>query len=325
MNPPAAALQRRPNALGVHSLDRFVFSVPELEPAERFYRAFGLDTRRERDRVDLSTRNGAHCWGSVFANGNPKRIQYLSFAAYDDDFDALAARFRAAGTVEPHPLSDGGGVWTRDPDGTPVRLVAGEKVSPAAKGVPEAPVPVARGKGAAPSRKTAARVRPRRLSHVLLFTPDVSRQVAFYTQTLGLRLSDRSGDIIAFLHGAHASDHHMIAFAKSNAPGLHHSSWDVATFDDVGLGAEMMRADGYAKGWGVGRHVLGSNYFYYVQDPWGSWAEYSFDIDFVPADVEWAAGDHPAEDSFYIWGPAVPEDFIVNYEAASASATARPA
>ena len=35
---------------------------------------------------------------------------------------------------------------------------------------------------------------------------------------------------------------------------------------------------------GVGRHVLGSNYFYYVQDPWGSFAEYSYDIDFVPAD-----------------------------------------
>src|SRR5690348_17699301 len=51
--------------------------------------------------------------------------------------------------------------------------------------------------------------------------------------------------------------------------------------DDIGLGAEFMRSHGYEKGWGVGRHVLGSNYFYYVQDPWGSWTEYSFGIDFV--------------------------------------------
>ena len=64
----------------------------------------------------------------------------------------------------------------------------------------------------------------------------------------------------------------------------------------------------------MGRHVLGSNYFYYVQDPWGSWAEYSYDIDFVPADVDWLAADHPAEDSFYIWGPTVPDDFVVNRE-----------
>jgi hypothetical protein len=59
---------------------------------------------------------------------------------------------------------------------------------------------------------------------------------------------------------------------------------------------------------------VGSNYFYYVQDPWGSWAEYSHDIDFVPADVEWPATDHPLEDSFYIWGPTVPDDFVVNRE-----------
>jgi catechol 2,3-dioxygenase-like lactoylglutathione lyase family enzyme len=149
---------------------------------------------------------------------------------------------------------------------------------------------------------------------VLLFTPDVARQVAFYCETLGLRLSDRSGDVIAFLHGPHASDHHVLAFAKSDVPGLHHSSWDVASLDDVGLGPELMKAHGYTKGWGVGRHVLGSNYFYYVQDPWGSWAEYSYGIDFVPADVEWPAADHPPEDSFYIWGPTVPDDFVVNHE-----------
>jgi catechol 2,3-dioxygenase-like lactoylglutathione lyase family enzyme len=311
---PQAAVHRRPNALGVHSLDRFVISVPDIAIAERFYRSFGLDTRRDGDRLDLCARDSAHCWGSVFANGQPKKLQYLRFSAYDDDFEALAARFRAAGTVDRHPLSDGGGLWTRDADGTPVQLVAGAKVSASMKGTAEASA-LPRDKGAAPTRKTAARVRPRRLSHVLLFTPDVDRQVAFYTQTLGLRLSDRSGDLIAFMHGAHASDHHVLAFAKSHAPGLHHSSWDVASFDDVGLGAEMMRADGYAKGWGVGRHVLGSNYFYYVQDPWGSWAEYSFDIDFVPADVDWPAGDHAPEDSFYIWGPAVPDDFVVNHEA----------
>ena len=35
---------------------------------------------------------------------------------------------------------------------------------------------------------------------------------------------------------------------------------------------------------------------------------------FVPADVDWAAADHPVEDSFYIWGPTVPDDFVVNHE-----------
>jgi catechol 2,3-dioxygenase-like lactoylglutathione lyase family enzyme len=310
---------RRRNALGVHSLNRFVFSVPDLAEAERFYRGFGLDVRRDGDRLDLRTHGNSHCWGSVHGDGRPKRLQYLSFGAFDDDFDALARRIGTRGACDAHPFADGKGAWIRDPDGTPIQIVAGPKVSPAARSEPAAPAAVAPGKGAAPSRSTAPPVHPRRLSHVLLFTPDVARQTAFYSDVLGLRLSDRSGDIIAFLHGPHASDHHVIAFAKSEAPGLHHSSWDVASVDDIGLGAELMRAQGYARGWGVGRHVLGSNYFYYVQDPWGSWAEYSHGIDFVPADVEWPAADHPPEDSFYVWGPPVPDDFVVNRERPAAT------
>jgi len=70
-----------------------------------------------------------------------------------------------------------------------------------------------------------------------------------------------------------------------------------------------------AKGWGLGRHVLGSNYFHYVQDPWGSFSEYSADIDYIPATCDWPAADHPPDDSFYAWGPNVPEDFVHNYEA----------
>ena len=98
-------------------------------------------------------------------------------------------------------------------------------------------------RGAAPGRSAASPVRPRRLSHVLLFSRDVPAQTAFYERVLGLRLSDRSAEIIAFLHGPHASDHHLLAFAKSEAPGLHHEL-DVGRFDDVGLGAELMEGQG---------------------------------------------------------------------------------
>jgi catechol 2,3-dioxygenase len=136
----------------------------------------------------------------------------------------------------------------------------------------------------------------------------------FYVNILGLKLSDRSEYDIAFLHGAYGSDHHLAAFVKSNGPGVHHLSWDVGSVDAVGLGAEQMRRKGHKQGWGVGRHVLGSNYFHYVRDPWGSYAEYSFDIDFIPASLDWPAANQPGEDSFYVWGPEPPEDFAVNYE-----------
>lgn len=98
----------------------------------------------------------------------------------------------------------------------------------------------------------------------------------------------------------------MVAFARSNAPGHHHISWDVGSVDEMGAGAMHTLGN---------RHVLGSNPFHYVCDPWGSYSEYSADIDYVPADFDWKAGDYPPEDSFYACGPNVPHDFVHNYEA----------
>jgi catechol 2,3-dioxygenase len=152
------------------------------------------------------------------------------------------------------------------------------------------------------------------MSHVLLFTPDTLRAVDFYEHGLGLRLSDRSADIIAFTHAPHGSDHHLLAFVKSTAKGWHHVAWDVASIDEVGTGATQMAAAGYREGWGTGRHVLGSNYFHYVRDPWGSFSEYSADMDFVSAGTQWPAGDFLPEDSLYQWGPDVPDYFIRNTE-----------
>jgi hypothetical protein len=80
------------------------------------------------------------------------------------------------------------------------------------------------------------------------------------------------------------------------------------------LGAAQMARAGYPRGWGIGRHVLGSNYFQYVRDPWNSYAEYSYDIDFVEPGAEWPSRDHPGEDAIYVWGPDMPDDFVKNFE-----------
>lgn len=119
------------------------------------------------------------------------------------------------------------------------------------------------------------------------------------------------------MHGIHGSDHHMFAFANSGGrrPGLHHISWDVGSINAIGLGAMQMADKGYTKGCGLGRHVLGSNYFHYMQDPWGSWCEFSADIDYIGVDHDWNAKDHPEEDGIYVWGPDLPEDFLHNYDA----------
>lgn len=312
---------RRPGVSAVHSLDRFVFTVPALAEAKRFYTAFGLDVRESvresAECLDLFTFSHPHCWGTVFANGAPKKLQYFSFGIFADDEPVFRERIAKAGIgCAPHALSDGKGLWLMDPDGIPAQLVVALKATPDAKSQAVPAPPVAPGQGAAPARSRVTQVQPRRLSHALRFTPDVNRMVKFHADLYGIRLSDHSGDGIAFLHSVHGSDHHLVAFAKSQGPGLHHLCWDVGSINEVGCGAEQMRGAGYERGWGVGRHVLGSNYFYYVRDPWNSYSEYSFDIDFVPHNLDWPAADHPAHDSLYVWGPPLPEDFITNFEPA---------
>ena len=45
-----------------------------------------------------------------------------------------------------------------------------------------------------------------------------------------------------------------------------------------GLGADRMRSRGRDPGWGLGRHTIGSNFFHYNPDPWGSWIEWFSDL-----------------------------------------------
>lgn len=297
----------------VHSIDHFALNVPSIADAEHFFTTFGLAVCRAGDGLDLKAADG-HRWARILPSDR-KSLAYLAFNAHEGMPAAIADQAREAGAAFDTGVDvTSDGVWFRDPDGNLLQVRVGPKTSPDAPAglrVPEHPA----GDRGASMRSAVRQVRPRRLSHVLFFSPDVSRAVSFYEQAIGLRLSDRSGDLIAFMHAPFGSDHHLVAFVKSTAKGWHHVSWDVAELDDVGNGATQMANAGYKEGWGTGRHVLGSNYFHYVRDPWGSFSEYSADIDFVPAGTDWPGGDWPPEDSLYQWGPDVPEYFVKNTEA----------
>ena len=290
--------QKRPGELGVHSLDQFHVHVPDLQVAETFYGEFGLDIRTRGNELTVGTFGHPHAWGSI-GEGPRKKHGYVSFGAFEEDIEPFAARLQSQGVkrLDPPKGVESNGIWFHDHDGNLVEIKVAPKTSPNERSDLALRVRGPDGRGA-PFRSTVKRTHPRRLAHILMFTRDVSKAVEFYTRVLGMRLSDRSGEGIAFMHGIHGSDHHMIAFAKSNAPGHHHFSWDVGTIDEIGEGAMHMLGKGYEKGWGLGRHVIGSNFFHYVQDPWGSFCEYSADIDYVPVDCDWKAMDCPPEDSF---------------------------
>lgn len=306
---------RRPGVLAIHSIDHFGLEVPDLAEARRFYDAFGLDVRDEAGGLALHTAGDAHCWAHL-AHGPAKRLAYISFGIFAKDEAAFAAHLDASSAQRiPAPAgAPAGGVWIEGFDGLPLNVCVADKISPGGKTKFAAPS-TAPGESGAVFNSSARKIRPRHLSHFAIYTSDVIAATAWYERVLGLRLSDGSGPVVAFLHGAHGSDHHLLALVGSTHRGLHHSSWDVGSVQEVGLGsAQMMRA-GYKNGWGVGRHVLGANYFYYASDPWGSHAEYSADIDYIPADCDWPSNAaHDPADSFYLWGPDLPEGFVTNTE-----------
>jgi catechol 2,3-dioxygenase-like lactoylglutathione lyase family enzyme len=311
---PVAKVNRRMDRLGIHSVDHFSFAVPDLSQAEKFYGTFGLKPEANGNNLDLYTFGHPHRWGRL-AEGPRKELRHVSFGAFEDDMPRFAVRLEQRGIelLKPPAGEDDRGLWFFSPQGHLFEIRPAEKCSPDEKsvfGLDPRNSPIRGTYG----RREAPKVYPRRLSHVLLFTPDVSGSVEFLSEVLGMRLSDRSEDIVAFLHGAHGSDHHLVAVAKSSGPGIHHCSWDVCSTQEVGLGQMQMEIGGYTAGWGVGRHVLGSNYFHYVRDPWGSYCEYSAGIDHIPADMEWQSTNSPPEDSFFLWGPPPPADFVLNCE-----------
>ena len=323
-NTKFTAQTRRPGVLAVHSVDEFVFSVPALSEAVHYYESFGLKVVQENFKgqpaLGLYTDTHTHRWGRVLQGGEKKRLQWMTFGIYQEDLEPFRHHLKKCGvelmdSLDPEsPKSQS--IWFKHPDGLPLQIRVAEKTSPS-DAFERAFPPALADHGRAPNGAKVPVIRPAHLSHVLMFTPHVNQSEAFYKEVLGLRLSDSAGDdLIAFMHSPHGSDHHLIALFTSTDYGLHHTSWAVRSIDEVGLGMKQMAKAGYEKGWGVGRHVLGSNYFRYVRDPWGSYCEYSYDIDFIPHTLDWPTANHPPEDSLYVWGPDLPDDFAQNFEIA---------
>jgi hypothetical protein len=85
----------------------------------------------------------------------------------------------------------------------------------------------------------------------------------------------------------------------------------VEDVDEVGRGATSM-LDGHPERhtWGLGRHYIGSNFFWYLRDPAGNFSEYYSDLDCILEDQLWEPGVIAGEKSLYAWGPPPPPSFL---------------
>jgi catechol 2,3-dioxygenase-like lactoylglutathione lyase family enzyme len=294
--------------------------VPDLEVGKKFYTDAGLDAVTEGQRVHLRCAGQRRDSILLIEAAGPKRLHHLTLRA--DDLAGIVSRVPLNGGSllrEPPRYTTESGLWVQDPHGMRIHLIETHPdPDPAVVPVFEINAPgrrVRTGRSAILPRSQYAPVRPLRLGHVVVFTPDVQRSVRFVTEALGMGLADRVGDVLAFCCARRNSDHHVVAFAKSAAIGFHHASFQVSDPDEVGRGGRAL-VEMTGKGdWGFGRHTIGSNFFHYIQDPWGSWLEYYADMDFVGDYAKWTPTNYGPEDALASWGPPVPHDFIHNYEA----------
>lgn len=152
---------------------------------------------------------------------------------------------------------------------------------------------------------------PRRLGHVVVGTPEIEKTRQLFVDGLGFRPSDSVAGIAYFLRCS--PDHHNFLIQPGPVPYLNHYAFEHDDVDALARAASLyVRAHPDAHVDGPGRHVIGSNVFWYMRDPSGTFFEFFTDMDAITDDEAWVAReDWPLEGTWSSWGsPEPPEVFF---------------
>lgn len=152
-------------------------------------------------------------------------------------------------------------------------------------------IEVSSGVSALPELPTASHV-PTRLAHVALNTTDIDATVDWYARVLGLRISDRSDDAMAFLHTR--SDQLVIAFNQAEWAAPNHVAFEVSGMDAFQRHLTRLAAAGHDASWGPGRHSSMNNAFSYYVDPAGLVPEVTFDSSKIAEQAQMPHDGHRA-------------------------------
>jgi len=298
------------------------FEKPDLVRAEAFANAFGLTTvKRTTDELHLrGTNAGPVCL--IVRKGPRSKFGGLAFAAHEDtDLVRLAAAHDTRIQALPEEIG-GMVVRLRDPNGVPVEIVSGTDDLPALPAQQPRPIYV----GHEVTRSMTVQRPPRepaavqRLGHMVLQTAAFRRSLDWYLQNFGMLVSDfqyfekqRSrGPVLAFIrcdNGATVSDHHSLVLTLGAEPRYVHSAYQVCDIDALAAGGEFLKAAGFIRSWGIGRHIQGSQIFDYWRDPDGFLVEHFIDSDMFDQSV--APGWSPLTASgLRQWGPPPTNDFL---------------
>lgn len=289
----------------MHRLRSIVIGVPAPDPVRAFYRDFGLD---EKAPGRFETQDGGE---QLRIEPSPRRgLVALAIGVDDaDDLGRIAASLAKLGIeVERDACS----LRAVEPaTGVRVELVLEPRVEqkPPPRIPANLPGETLRRDARSPA-VFAPLARPRRLQHVVIASTDAPASRRFFVEGVGFRVSDEIPGLNAsFLRCS--NDHHNLLVQPGPVSFLHHTAWEMDDLDAVGrAGAAMVAADASRHVWGIGRHAIGSNCFWYLRDPAGNFAEYSSDLDVIADDEAWKVAASTPVHGLAAWGPPVPPSFL---------------
>ncbi|MYU26069.1 VOC family protein [Streptomyces sp. SID8352] len=291
--------------MALHRLQSLTVGVPDVAGTAGYYADFGL---RQVAPGRFATVHGGEQF--FLAHSPVRRLLAMSVAADDpDDLARIAARLTRLGL--PSQLA-GTTLRTREPVADIlVEVVVAERlvIEPHPPTPYNGPGRIERPGTRAPVLSRTGPVRPLALGHVVIGSVEQESTQRFFTEGIGFRVSDVVPGTAAFLRCS--TDHHNVLVQQAPLNFLHHTSWQVADVDEVGRGATGMLAEHPERHvWGLGRHHIGSNFFWYLKDPAGNFSEYYADMDCIVDDQLWTPRSFEGVDSLYSWGPPPPPSFI---------------
>jgi hypothetical protein len=295
--------------MSLHRLLGFRAAVADPTALDGYYAELGLSG-------DASSGYTGSGGGAVVAIDEApfRRLVAVDIGCHDDrDLDAVQQRLEARGAA---PARESESVAVVDAASRvliTVRVAELEAAIPPVDLVtPNAPERAVRVNERAPGVFGEPRP-PRRLGHLVIGTPDLAATRDLLVDGIGCKVSDEYDGVIHFLRCS--TDHHNIGLVYSPVPLLQHYSWECDDLDHVGYSATALyRTDPNRHAWGMGRHFAGSNFYWYLRDPAGSFLELYSDLDRITDDAEWEArGRTPMslEHSINAWGPNLPPEFVV--------------
>lgn len=161
-------------------------------------------------------------------------------------------------------------------------------------------------------------VKPLRIDHFNLFSPDVDGSVEFYGE-MGFRVTEYTADKDTGRTWAawmqRKGGVHDIAFTNGTGPRLHHTAFWVPTPLNIIDLLDLMSTTGYVTNIerGPGRHGISNAFFLYIVDQDGHRTEiYCSDYQTIDPDMETIKWDLKDPQRQTLWGAPAPRSWFEN-------------